>query len=162
VDHEKPLREILRHLFAAYLKGPSAIYPINKITKRYKIDPVEATDVLLALQWIRERWVYAGNVVACRITIRGIEEIDPVYVRTKLSQLIGGLAKSGGSRELIDILENKLSEYSIALDLVRQLEAMGLVRLRHPKDTIVIELTEKGKTFYKTGDGKLFSLMALA
>jgi hypothetical protein len=162
MNFEKPARETLRYLFSAYLKGPSAIYPIIPVTKKYRLDAIKFSDYLLDNHWIRERWVYRNDIVACRITIRGIEQIDPAYVRQKLQQVIGGLGEAGGSRNLVDILEVKLEEYSISLDLVKQLESLGLIKICHPKNDIVIELTEQGKKYYEKGSRTFFTLMALA
>lgn len=156
---EKPAREVLKYLFSEYLKGPSVVYTINRITKKYSIDAVDVSDYMLENQWIRERWVYPGNVVACRITIRGIEEIAPSYVRGRLAQVIGGLVNAGGSKDLLEILEFRIEEYSIALDLVKQLENLELVEVHHLHNTIIIELTDKGRLFYEKGSRTYFTLM---
>ena len=157
---EKIARETLRYLFSQYQKGPAVLYSIRPITDKYAVDPVELTDYLQILGFIREPWTYPDNSVACKITIRGIEEIEPAYVREKLRQLIGGLGQAGGARELTEILEHNLQEYSISLDLVRQLETLGFIRILHPINTIVIELTEQGKRFYESGSKTFFTLMA--
>mgnify|MGYP003575825486 CR=1 FL=1 len=156
---EKIARETLRYLFSQYQKGPSAVYSIRSVTGKYGVDPVELTEYLQILGFIRERWTYADGSVVCKITIRGIEEIEPAYVREKLRQLIGGLGEAGGARELTEILEHNLQEYSISLDLVRQLEALGFIRILHPNNMIVIELTEQGKNFYDNGNKTFFTLM---
>jgi hypothetical protein len=157
---EKSAKESLRFLFSKYLKGPTALYEFNSIAKRFRVNPVELSDYMLDKGWIRERWVYSGDVVAGKITIKGIEEIDPIYVRDKLSQIIGGLGEAGGAKPLIEILENKVSEYSIAMDMVRQLEHLKLIEVRHPKDTIVIQLTEDGRHYYERGSKSFYTLMA--
>lgn len=156
---EKPSKEVLKYLFSEYLKGPSVIYRINRIAKKYAVNAVALSDYLLDNQWIRERWIYPGDVVAARITIRGIEEIDPVYVRSKLAQVIGGLADAGGSKDLLEILEFRIEEYSITLDLVKQLEILGLVAAHHLQNTIVVELTDKGRAFYEKGSRTYFTLI---
>jgi hypothetical protein len=157
---EKIAKETLRYLFAEYLKGPAVVYSISPVTKKFNVDAVALSDYLLKNSWIREPWVYPDNSVACRITIKGIEEIDPSYVRSKLRQLIGGLGEAGGSKELIEILEFNIQEYSIALDMVRQLESLGLIKILHPKDSIVIELTDEGRKYYEKGSRTFFTLMA--
>ena len=157
---EKASKETLRFLFSEYLKGPAVIYTINNVAKRFDVDVVELSDYLLDNSFIRERWVYPGNIVACRITIKGIEEIDPVYVRDKLRQVIGGLGDAGGIKELIDILSYKIEEYSIALDIVKQLENLGFVKIRHPKSSIIVELTEEGRKYYEKGSRTFFTLMS--
>jgi hypothetical protein len=156
---EKPAKEVLKYLFSEYQKGPSVIYRINRITKKHSINAVELSDYMLDNYWIRERWIYPGDIVACRITIRGIEEIDPVYVRSKLAQVIGGLANAGGSKDLLEILEFRIEEYSITLDLVKQLEILGLVAVHHLQNTIVVELTDKGRAFYEKGSRTYFTLI---
>jgi hypothetical protein len=157
---EKAAKETLSYLFSEYLKGPAVIYAINRIARKYKIDPVEFSDYLSDHGWVRERWIYDNGDVACKISIMGIEQVNPVYVRGKLRQLIGGLGEAGGAKPLINILEHKIEEYSIALDTVRQLEHLGLIEIRHPQDTIVIQLTEEGKRCYTRGSRSSFTLMA--
>jgi hypothetical protein len=159
-NFQKAAKDTLRYLFAEYLKGPAVLYTINSISKKNHVSAVDVSDYLLALDFIRERWIYPDGVVACKITIRGIEEIDPVYVREKLRQLIGGLAESGGSKELLEILTLKLEEYSVALDLVKQLEGMGFIKIRHTQGNIVVELTEEAKKRYQKGNNSFFSLMS--
>jgi hypothetical protein len=158
---EKLANETLRHLFQQYLKNPAVVYSIQQVTKHHnECDAIQLSDYLLENSWIRERWVFPDNNVTCRITIKGIEHIDAVYVREKLSQVIGGLVDAGGERTLMDILEYKIEEYSIALDLVKQLEVMNLVELRHDGDNIVIVLTTEGRKFYERNGRSMLTLMA--
>jgi hypothetical protein len=160
MSFDKAVRETLRYLFSEYLKGPSVIYRINGIAKKYHVDPMELSDYLLEKDWIRERWIYTGDIVGCKITIRGIQEINSVYVREKLRQVIGGLGDAGGAKELLEILEHRIEEYSIAMDIVRQLEQMGYIEIRHPKDSIIIQLTEAGKKYHERGSQSFYALMA--
>lgn len=157
---EKISLETLRYLFAQYLKGPAVVYSINQVTDKSKFTAEEVSDHLLASEWIRERWMFPDNKVTCKITIKGIEAINPVYVRAKLRQIIGGLGEAGGSKELLAILENNLKEYSVALDIVRQLETMGYIRIRHVNNNLLIELTNDGRAFYNRGSKSFFTLMA--
>lgn len=157
---DKASYDTLRYLFQEYQKAPSVMYSINKITDRYGVDAVELSDALVEHHLIRERWIYPDDVVTCRITIRGMEQVDPLYVDTQLRMLIGGLEDAGGSRELGDILENKLEQYALALDLVQQLDSMGLVEILHPRNAIIIRLTEEGRRFYQKRGSSLFTLMA--
>jgi hypothetical protein len=160
MDLEKAGKDSLRFLFHEYLKAPTVVYSLAPITKRYRVDAVTLSDYLLEKGWIRELWVYPDDTAGCRITIKGIEEIYPVYVREKLEQLIGGLEKAGGSRSLLDILEGDIEEYAIAVDFVHQLETLGFVKVYHPKDTIVIELTPEGRKFYERNRRAFLSLMS--
>ena len=157
---QKAANDILRYLFAEYLKGPAVVYSISPITRKYDINPVELSDYLLENGLIRERWIYPGDGISCRITIKGIEEVNPAYVREKLRQLVGGLGQSGGSKELLEILTYKLEEYSISLDLVKQLETLGLVKIRHPQGSILVELTVEGWRYYEKGSRSFFTLMS--
>jgi hypothetical protein len=156
---EKSARETLRYLFAEFLKAPTVVYSITQVTKRLKIDATILSDYLLEKGWIRERWIYPDETVGCRITIKGIEEVDKAYVREKLGLLIGSLVDAGGSKGLLEILEYNLKEYSISLDLVKQLETMQFVRLLHPKDGIIIELTDLGRQFYERHGRAFLTLM---
>jgi hypothetical protein len=158
---EKAAKETLRFLFSEYLKGPAVIYTINGVTKRYNLNAVEVSDYLLKNSWVRERWIYPGDIVACRITIKGIEETNPTYVREKLRQVIGGLGDAGGTKDLMDILAYKIEEYSIALDIVKQLEELGYVKIRHPENSLVVELTELGRKSYEKGSRTFFTLIAV-
>jgi hypothetical protein len=158
VNFEKPGREALRFLFTEYLKAPAATHSIDHVAKKLKVDTDELGDYLLSHGWVMD--LYTGSTVACRITIKGIEEIDPIFVREKLKQVIGGLGEAGGSKELIDILSFRIEEYSLTMDIVRQLENLGLIEVGHRKDSIVIQLTEKGRRSYHKGSRSFFTLMS--
>jgi hypothetical protein len=158
---DKACKETLRYLFSAYVKAPAVPYSIAPTVRKHNANPIEVSNFLLDSGFIRDLWIYQGaDDVSCRITIKGIEEIDPAYVREKLKQLIGGLGESGGSKELLEILTYKLDEYSIAVDLVKQLELLGFVKVRHPKDQIIVELTEEGWKYYEKGSRSFFTLMS--
>jgi hypothetical protein len=158
VNLEKPARDALRFLFAEYVKAPAATHAINAVAKKYKVDPDELGAFLFSHDWIMD--LYSGSTVACRITIKGIEQIDPIYVREKLKQVIGGLGEAGGAKELIEILSFKIEEYSITMDIIRQLEKLGFIEIGHQKDSIFIQLTEKGRGSYQKGSRSFFTLMA--
>lgn len=157
---DKAARQALKYLFSEYKKGPSVRYPINGISKKYGVDPVALSEYLLENFWIRECWIYSGNIVAARITIKGIEKIDPIYVRNKLDVIIDGLANAGRSKPLLEILELKIEEFTIASDLVNELESLGLVKIQNPNHSIVVELTEEGYKHYEKKSGSLLTLMA--
>jgi hypothetical protein len=158
---EKVAKATLRYLFQEYLKSPSVLYTINIITESYKADASDVSNFLVEKKWIRERWVYQNNLVACRITVGGIEEINPSFIQHKLKQLIDGLVGFGGRRSLMQIFQNKIQEYVIALDIVFELEKLGLVRMIHEGGSIDVELTEAGWKFVDR-KGKAFFTMMLA
>jgi hypothetical protein len=159
---EKVAKAVLRYLFQEYLKAPNVSYAINAVTKSYKSDPSAVTDYLQARKWIREPWVCQNNIITCRITVEGIEEINPVFIRNKLKSLIGGLVEHGGRKSLMGIFERNIEEYSIALDIVYQLEKLGLILIVHSAGEINIELTAYGWRFFEKKGKSLFVLMSLA
>ncbi|HEY0655733.1 MAG TPA: hypothetical protein VGD65_21510 [Chryseosolibacter sp.] len=160
MEIDRASRETLRYLLAEYLKGPAVPYSIKPIATKYSIPPSILSDYLLENGWIRDRWIYQNGDVTCKITIKGIEEVDAVYVRTKLRHVIGGLGASGGTKDLTDLLEIKISEYSITMDIIKQLENLGFIRVLHPESSIVIELTEQGWKYYEKGSRSFFTLMS--
>src|SRR5689334_21285567 len=115
---EKAARATLRYLFQEYLKGPAISYGINHITDSYKADALQVAAYLSERNWIREQWVHQDQRVVCRITVAGIEEINPIYIQNKLKSLVGGLISEGGRKSLMGIFQNKIEEYAIALDIV--------------------------------------------
>jgi hypothetical protein len=100
--------------------------------------------------------------VVCRITVAGIEEIDPKYINSKLKSLVGGLGVDGGRKSLMDIFQRNIEEYLIALDIVHQLEKLGLVNIVHERGEITIELTDYGWKFFQKKDRPLLTLMVAA
>jgi hypothetical protein len=159
---EKVARAVLRHLFHEYLKGPSVLYNIRPVTDLYKADAAEVSQFLLDKQWIRERWVHQSNSVTCRITVSGIEEINPAFIKTKLKQLIGALVHAGGQKSLMDIFDNHIQEYAIALDLVYQLDKLGFIHILHRDGEINVELTPYGYQYFEKNGKFLFALMSVA
>lgn len=159
---EKVARATLRYLFQEYLKGPAISYEINHITDSFRVDAVAVGNYLSDRNWIREQWVYQNQQVVCRITVAGIEEINPTYIHTKLKKLIGGLVQEGGRKSLMDIFQNKIEEYAIALDIVYQLEKLGLISIIHERGEINIELTSYGWKFFEKKRKSLFTLMVMA
>ena len=159
---EKVARATLRYLFQEYLRAPSVSYAINHITDSYKADAVEVANYLSERKWIRELWVYQDNQVTCRITATGIEEINPAFIHNKLKKLVSGLVSEGGRKSLMDIFQNKIEEYSIALDIVYQLEKLELVNIIHDRSEIYIELTPYGWKFFEKKDRPLLTLMVAA
>ena len=159
---EKVIRSTLRYLFQEYLKAPNINYAINGIVAQYDADPLAVSTYLLEKKWIRERWIFADNLISCRITVAGIEEIDSNFIHTRLRQLIGSLVEAGGTKGLSEILQNRLDEYVINLDIVFQLENLGMVKVEQWQGNILVMLTDSGKEFFLKNYPSLFSLMSLA
>lgn len=159
---DKVARAVLRYLFQEYLRGPAVSYGINHITDSHKADAVAVADYLSEKGWIRELWVYQNNQVTCRITVAGIEEINPVYIHNKLKQLVSALVDAGGKKSLAGIFRNNIEEYPIALDIVNQLEKLTLVSIIHESGEIIIELTPYGYKFFEKKGRPLMSLMVAA
>ena len=159
---EKVARATLRYLFQEYLRGPAVSYAINHITDSYKADAIEVANYLSEKGCIREQWVYQNNQVTCRITVAGIEEINPVYIHNKLKRLVNALVSEGGKKSLAGIFQNNIEEYSIALDIVYQLEKLTLVSIIHERGEINIALTPYGYKFFEKKDRPLMTLMVAA
>jgi hypothetical protein len=159
---EKVSKAVLRYLFQEYLKAPAVLYSINAITDVYKADPIVISNYLMEKRWIREQWIHQDNVVTCRITVIGIEEINPLFIHNKLNFLVGRLIEAGGKASLTEILHRKIEEYAIALDIVYQLEKLGLIIILHEKGSIDIALTTQGWHYARKQGKSLLTLMAVA
>ena len=159
---EKVARATLRYLFQEYLKNPTVSYAINHIADSHGVDATRLTDYLAEKNWIRERWVHEDRKVTCRITVAGIEEIDSKYIHNKLKSLVSGLVEEGGRKSLMAIYQHKIEEYSIALDIVYQLEKLSLINIIHERGEINIELTAYGWKFFEKKDRPLYTLMVAA
>ena len=159
---EKVARATLRYLFQEYLKGPAVSYVINHTTDSYGVDAAQVANYLAERNWIREQWVHENREVTCRITVTGIEEINPKYIHIKLKNLIGGIVAKGGRQSLMSIYQDNIEEYSIALDIVYQLEKLSLINIIHEGGEINIELTAFGWKFFEKKDRPLMTLMVVA
>jgi hypothetical protein len=159
---EKVARATLRYLFQEYLRGPAVSYPINHIADSYRINALEVANYLFERNWIREQWVYENSQIVCRITVAGIEEIDPKYIHTKLRSLLGGLIADGGRKSLMNIFQNNIEEYLVTLDIVYQLEKLSLINIIHDRTEIHIELTPHGWKFFEKKGRSLMTLMVAA
>jgi hypothetical protein len=159
---EKVARATLRYLFQEYLRAPSVSYAINRVTDSYNANAVEVGNYLSERNWVRELWVYQNDQVTCRITVAGIEHINPIFIHNKLKKLVSGLVSEGGRKSLMGIFQNKIEEYSIALDIVYQLEKLKLVNIIHERGEINIELTSYGWKFFEKKDRPLLTLVVAA
>ena len=112
---EKVSKAVLRYLFQEYLKGPTVLYSINGVTDSFKSDAVAVSNFMMEKQWIREQWIHQNNLVICRITVVGIEVINPAFIHNKLKYLIGELVSAGGRKSLIDIFQIKLKNMLLRL-----------------------------------------------
>lgn len=162
MNFEKVTEEVLRYLFREYLNAPNVVFAIDHIIRRHQLDPVVFSEKLLTDQLICERWAYEDDSVTCRISLHGIENIDPTFVQDKLKQLVGGLVRAGGSQPLLEILQYKIEEYAIALDFVRQLETLGLVTSENVASSIIVTLSDEGRRFFEKSSRTIFTLMAVA
>ncbi len=159
---DKIARSTLRYLFREYLKAPIVPYSINPVTDSFGADASAVSDYLAERNWIREKWVSVDRRVSCRITIAGIEEINPGYLETKLARIVRGLAAAGGTRDLMEIFESRIDEYAIALDIVYELEKLELVKLYYQGRDIIVELTDRGWAHLYRKRTRLFPVVAVA
>lgn len=159
---EKVAKAVLRYLFQEYQKGPAILYSINGIAALFKADPIAVSEYLLEKNWVREQWVHQNNLVTCRITVEGMQVINPLFIHNKLKKLIDGLVDGGGRKSLMHIFQNKIEEYAIALDIVNQLGKMDLVTITHVQGNIEIELTAEGWRYADNKGKPLLTLMCVA
>ena len=162
MELEKAVVPVLRYLFSEYKKGPSVLYPINAAAGKQRVDPLALSNYLLDKGWIRERWIYSSNTIACRITIAGIHKVDPQYVRSWMDEILGSLLRAGGARPLLEVLEHNVAEFSIASDIVNQMERLGFVSISNPDNSIVVTLTHKGQSFVEQKKTELPNMMLIA
>jgi hypothetical protein len=159
---EKVAKAVLRHLFQQYQKAPAILYSINGVTNQYKADPIAVSEYLMEKKWIREHWVHQNNLVTCRITVEGIEEVNPSFVHAKLQGIISVLANGGGSKSLAEIYQTRIEDYAMALDIIYQLQMLGLVTIISQAGTLHIELTVLGRKYDENPSKPLLTLMAIA
>ena|SRR5688572_16349512 len=159
---EKVAKAVLRYLFQQYLKGPAVVYQINGITTQHNADPIMLSDYMVEKNWIREQWVHQNNMVTCKITVQGIEEINPSFIHNKLKDLIDRLVRTDGRKDLMEIFQHNIREYSIALDMIYQLEKLKLVAVVHHAGRIAIELTPSGWRYAEQNGRPLLALISVA
>lgn len=159
---EKFAQAVLRYLFKEYLKSPTVAYAINGVTDMYKTDAIAVSNYMVKKNWIRELWIHQNNLVTCRITVEGMEEVNPLFIRNKLKKLVSGLVESGGQKSLAEIFQHKIEEYAIALDMVYQLEKLELVSITHARGSLNVELTSIGWKYIDKEGRSLLTLMAVA
>ncbi len=159
---ERVAKAVLRYLFHQYQKAPAILYSINGVTNQYKADPIAVSEYLLEKKWIREHWVHQNNLVTCRITVEGIEEVNPTFVHAKLKSIIAVLANGGGIKSLAELYQARIEDYAMTLDIIYQLQMLGLVTIFSQAGTLQIELTALGLKYDENPSKPLLALMAIA
>jgi hypothetical protein len=159
---DKVAKAVLRYLFQMYQREPAVLYTINEVTSLYEADPIVLSDYMLQQKWIREQWIYENNSVGCRITIEGIEVIEPLFIHNKLKKLVGALVDGEGRKSLMQLFQHNIKEYLIALDLVHEMEKRGLVTILHVEGNIEVQLTADGWRYSENDGRHLFALMSVA
>jgi hypothetical protein len=101
-------------------------------------------------------------IICQKITVQGIEEINPSFIREKIKYMMDGLMEANGRKSLMEIFQHKIEEYSIALDMIYQLEKLALVTIIHNQGSIDIELTASGWRYAEQQGKSLLALMAVA
>lgn len=137
------------------------LYEINVITSQHKADPIAVTNYMAEKNWIREQWIHQNDVVRCKITVEGMEEIDPSFIREKLRHVIGMLCNTGGKKSLTEMLQHKIEEYAIVLDIIYRLERMKLITIIHDYGRIDLVLTDSGWRHAEQGK-PLLALISVA
>ena len=87
---------------------------------------------------------------------------NPAFIHNKLKYLIGELVSAGGRKSLAEIFQHKIEDYTIALDIIYQLEKLELVTIIHEKGTIDVALTTQGWHYAEKAGKSLFTVMAVA
>lgn len=155
-------KAVLRHLFQKYLEAPTVVYAINRITDLSKSDAIEISTYMMEKNWVREVWVHQSKIVTCRITVQGIQEINPSFITIKVKKLVTELMRGGGKKSLAEIFQYNIQEYAIALDIVYRLEKSGFITMAPEKGVIHVELTAAGWHHAERQGKSLLALMAVA
>jgi len=143
---------VLEHLFAAYKENPGSIHVINDVCHHNGEDPVRVSDELKNEKLIKDRHIYPGNVVACRITWQGIRQIDNQYVEEKIKETLHGLKKAGGSGNIMKFMHLSDTHYQIGLDVKDELVSQGLATFEtgsFQDNTIIMTLPKKEEVVHE-------------
>jgi hypothetical protein len=155
-------KAILRYLFQNYQKAPNVLYSINSITDSYTSDPIAVSEYLSERKWIREQWTSDNNDVACRITVEGIQAIDPHFIQNRVKRIVTELTSIHGRLSLDQLFQNNIKEYAITLDVIHEMKERQLVSVHHTAGKIEVELTTEGWRLAENEGKHLFILMSVA
>jgi len=142
---------VLEHLFAAYKENPGSIHVINDMCHNNQEDPVKVSDALIEERLIKDRHIYPGSVVACKITLQGIRQIDRQYVEEKIQEALKGLEKAGGSGNIMKFMKLTDTHYQAGLDIKDELESRGLATFEtgsFQDNTIIMSLSKKEEVIH--------------
>jgi hypothetical protein len=142
-------REVLTYLFECYEKDDS-LYSITEIAQKHNIDQHELGKYLVERGLVKNQQ-YRPTAFICQITLDGIEEINPGYVREKMDEVIQALGESGSRGEVMEILGYEPKDYQKAFDLVKYMEARSLLKATQyfGGGSIVTELSLDGREYYE-------------
>lgn len=144
----------LYFLFNAYQNNPDEYVDISATAIDSGVSPLELVKHLMDNGWIRGQGENTpSQSVSCAITLKGIQQIDDVYVKEKYSEVFNGLGEGGGKGNATFFLDTVKPFYTLAADVAHELRDKGLITIklesRHD-NLLLIEFTSSGQAKYET------------
>jgi len=141
-------KKVLNALYEVYMENPGGIMDVTSIIKEQGGDPYEIGSYLKDYDLIRDVRFGPGMVHA-RISLAGIEEVKPGYLKEKTENVISALGLLGKA-DLMEILSFEQKDMIKARDIAGYLESNGVIKQpMYGLKEVIIELTLEGREYYE-------------
>lgn len=148
-NYSKVKKEILTYLFKKYkADSGTKIYDVSNFINAHSFSLTEVGNYLLQNRLVKEA-VFKPNAFYAAITIKGIKEIDPEFLKVEFSKIIATLLLNGNKKSsLLQILELEQKDVQKAADIGMAFKETGFANIELSDEGILVSLNSKGWELY--------------
>lgn len=121
-------KEVLSALFDSYRQQPGSNLNVSEIIKRHNYEPFDVVNNLKDEGLVKNVMNIVPKGVFCEITIDGIAELHPDFVDERRDKIISTLGLIGGRGSIVEVLDTKPNEFSMARDFAILLYEEGYLK----------------------------------
>jgi len=149
MDLQAAVKESLQLLYDDYLTSPGSLSYIGEIAEKHEIGKHQLGKYMQEEGYIKDQ-AFLPTDFRCRITLIGINEIDPNYIPDMESKIISTLGTLGGRQDAFEVLDLEPKDDVRIRDIVSYLENKRMLEnTMYGPQQIIIQLTLRGQQYYE-------------